>query len=168
MNDTADPRGLVPILPLFFVLFRLLIKPHDLPDQRMRLKLKRGAIDERVKLIALTRVRTALQCNVPIAADTDIRIGDRVFFFREKPPRWLGPYQVVNVRGKMVLVDVDGTSRPFSIQRLLMYNVETPPDTRIQDDSTETSDTVPIYDSNPLNDAKIGNEDSNMSPVNLD
>lgn len=68
----------------------------------------RDAREEMTKLMALVRVEKGFQCNVPIAVDTNIRIGDEVLVYREKAKRWMGPFFVTDVSRKVVFLDIEG------------------------------------------------------------
>lgn len=140
-NDTAGPKGLVPTLLVFGILPRMPVNPRDLPEQRVRFKIMKDARDEMTKLTALTRIQRALNCYVPMATDLDIRISDRVLIYRERPKRWEGPYSVIDVRGKMVVTDVDGKHRHFSIDKVRPYQEDTQ-DAEQQHDHTSPQDMV--------------------------
>lgn len=100
-NDTAGPNVLVPTILVLGIMPRLPIKAHGLPDQVTRLKAMKDTRDEVVKLVARTRLAMASTSNVPAAADTDIKVGDKVLMFREKPVgKWSGPFVVVYKEGK--------------------------------------------------------------------
>lgn len=125
VNDTAGPNGLVPTLLVFGVLPRLPIHPRDLPDQRDRMQAMQVARAEMARITARARVHVALNRNVPAAADTDIRILDNVLVFRESPVnKWVGPYTVVDVKGKSIYVDVNGRATQFAIDKVRVYRQE--------------------------------------------
>lgn len=69
INDTPGPDDLVPTLLFVGVMPRLPIKPHNLPDQVIRMKAMKQARYEAVKLVARSRFATAITSNVPAAAD---------------------------------------------------------------------------------------------------
>lgn len=119
VNDTAGPAGLVPTLLVFGVMPRLPIHPKDLPEQRDRMQAMQSARTEMTKIVAKTRVHVALSKNVPAAADAAIRILDKVLVYREKPVnKWLGPYNVLDINGKIVHVDINGKSSQFSVDKV--------------------------------------------------
>ena len=95
------------------------VTPTDLPAQVDRIKAMALARKEITKVIAKDRVTRALRINVPSAALTDIPIGSRVLVFREKPEnKWVGPYTVVGVRDKAVFIDLNGTNKQVSIDKV--------------------------------------------------
>lgn len=124
-NDTAGPAVLVPKL-LVFGLFPLLpINPKDLPTQSKRMNAIHTARNEMDQLIAKDRVRTALSRNLPAATDTEIRILDQIIVFREKPDnKRTGPFDVVDVDGKAVHVQIGGRIVQISIDKVSKYQID--------------------------------------------
>lgn len=124
VNDTAGPAGLVPTLLVFGILPRLPIHPNEFPEQRDRMFAMQSVRAEMAKLVAKARVHVALSRNVPTAVDANIRILDQVLVFREKPVnKWMGPYKVLDVYGKINHVDISGKNAQFSIDKVKVYNL---------------------------------------------
>lgn len=122
MNNTAGPAGLVPTLLVFGIVPRTAISPVDLPAQKVRLEAMRTARDEMRRTVARARLRAALRMRVPRAADADVAAGMAVLVFREKPVNsWVGPYTVIKADGKLVWIDVDGTAKLFSVDKVKQY-----------------------------------------------
>lgn len=93
------------------------INPQDLPDQIARLKAIKHSREEAVRIPVQSSHGTAISTNVPLAADSDIRIGDENVIFKEKPEaKWTGPLVVANVNGKILTLD--------SRDRILLSSVE--------------------------------------------
>lgn len=119
VNDTAGPAGLVPTLLVFGVLPRLPIYPKDLPEQRSRMRAMQLARSDMSQIMAKARVHVALNRNVPYAADTKIRIRDKVLVYRENPiSKWTGPYNFLDVKGKAIYADVKGELTQFSVDKV--------------------------------------------------
>lgn len=122
INDTAGPNGLVPTLLGFSVMIPLSIRPQNLPDQVIRLKAMKEARDEAVKLVARSRLATAITSNVPAAAVADIKIGDEVLMFREEPvAKWTGPILVQSKDGKILTLDSGDRSWMALIDKIKLY-----------------------------------------------
>lgn len=122
INDTARPNGLVPTLLVLGVMPRLPIRPHNLPEQVLRMKAIKEARDEAVKLVAQTRLATAVASNAPAAASKDIKIGEEALMFREKPgAKWSGLFMVANIGGKMLTLDSGDRTWMASIDKVKRY-----------------------------------------------
>ena len=121
MNETVGQNGLCPVLLVFGVLPRMPPSTMDLPKQRDRMKALKLARLEMSKQVAKERLRTAHNSNVPAASDSEVKAGDKVFVYREEPREWLGPYLVLSCEQKQVIVDIDGTRKPYSIDKVKIY-----------------------------------------------
>lgn len=60
-----------------------------------------------------TKVKRALNSNIPRANSQDIRIFDKVLVYREEPKACQGPFNVLDVSEKTVYVDVKGRTVQF-------------------------------------------------------
>lgn len=86
-NDTDGPNGLVHTLLVFGVIPRIPLHAHDLPNNISRIESMINARKEAAKLIAQSRINTALQRSVPTAANSTFAIGVEVPIFRKKTCR---------------------------------------------------------------------------------
>lgn len=122
-NDTAGPNGLVPTLLVFGVMPRFPLNPIDLPDQVERMRAMESARMEMAQVISKTRLDTALRSNVPTAADQapNIMIGSEVLVFRERQRKWIGPFRVLDVQGKMIHIDIKRGQPRYSIDKVKPY-----------------------------------------------
>ena len=118
MNNTAGPNGLSPTLLVFGIAPRIPENPTDLPSQEERMRALQKAQSEMNKATATARIRTALNRNVPAAADRDIAVGTKVLFYREKTSSWQGPYTVVARNNKSVLLTINGDLKRASIDKV--------------------------------------------------
>lgn len=85
-------------------------------------------------------VHVELKRNVPISADADICIMDKVLVYRERPVnKSVGPFTVLNVREKSVFVEVNGWTKQFAIDKLRLYRQEDDPEDD-HDDLVNTPD----------------------------
>lgn len=67
-------------------------------------------------------MEAALRRNVPPAADIDIRIGDLVLMFREKPiGKWVGPYSVMDIKRKQLTLNTGDRYMSASIDKVKLY-----------------------------------------------
>lgn len=124
MNDTAGPNGLVPTLLVFGILPRIQIVPSKLPDQIQRLHAMKQARNEMAKVISSSKLTRALRMNVPSASRNELKIGDKVLVYREKPiEKWVGPHQILNIDGKMAHIDYNGEMKLYSVDKLKLYDV---------------------------------------------
>eukprot|EP00171_Calliarthron_tuberculosum_P003183 IDg3183t1 len=121
MNNTAGPDGLAPTLLVFEVVPPLPLRFSDLPDQRDRMKILHKARAEMTKVIATSRIRTALNRNVPAAADREVKIGSEVLFYREKGKVWEGPYMVVAGDGKNLWISIKNELKRVSVDKVREY-----------------------------------------------
>ena len=125
MNDTAGTNGLVPTLLVFGVLPRIPIIPAKLPGQVARLNAMRQARKELSSMVAKSKLKRALKMNIFAAASKSFKIGDEVLVYREDPiNKWVGPFSVINVEGKMIHIDYNGDLKLFSKDKLKKYNFE--------------------------------------------
>ncbi|CDF36525.1 unnamed protein product [Chondrus crispus] len=123
MNDTAGYHGLVPTLLAFGAMQRIPIVPMDLPAQMDRMKAMESARKEMASFMAKERISRAVRMKVPSEADNDIVIGSRVLIYREKPEdQWTGPYLVLDVKDKIVTIQVEGKIMNVSIDKVKSYN----------------------------------------------
>ena len=121
MSNTAGPNGLVPILLVFGVVPQLPFGFSDLPEQRERMKAMKEACDAMVTAVSSSRIRTALNRNVPASADSEIQIGSHVLFYREKPNSWEGPYLVVAGDNKKLWLSIKGELKEVSVDKIREY-----------------------------------------------
>ena len=121
MNETAGPNGLSPILLVFGVHPRMPLPTTDLPEQRERMKALKLARSEMVKAIARSRLATAKRSNVPAASDSLIKSGMEVLVYREGPKQWNGPYAVISVDEKQVVLNIDNHNKTFSVDKVKPY-----------------------------------------------
>lgn len=129
MNQTAGPSGLIPTLLVFGVIPRMPVAPLPLPAQRDRMQAVVTARKEMQTEAAKARVRVALRAPVPSASSRDLRPGEQVLLFREKPPigedtfpHWIGPYTVVAQQAKVVWLIVDGELKQFSVDKVKRFH----------------------------------------------
>lgn len=123
INNTAGPARLVAKLLVFGVMPRISVFPKDLLDQISRIKAIRDARAEMAKLFTQARLKTATTRNVTGDADADVRIGDRVLLYREKPiEKWAGPFIVRNVEGKLVTPDTSFRTILASIDKFRLLS----------------------------------------------
>lgn len=65
-------------------------------------------------IVSKTRVNLALNRNVPSAADSDIRIVDRILVYREITlNKWFGPFTVQSADCKTIHATVNGNLTQF-------------------------------------------------------
>ena len=63
--------------------------------------------------------------NVPAAVSKSFKIGDEIFDYREEPiKKWVGPFPVINVDGKLIHLDYNGDIKLYSKDKLKKYNFE--------------------------------------------
>ena len=123
MNDTAGPNGLVPTLLVFGILPRIPLIPTQLPSQVARFKVMKEARTEMMRIVAKSKLKTALKGNVPSASSRDLRAGDSVLVYREPPiNKWVGPFEVINIDKKMAHLDYNGELKLYAIDKLKRYN----------------------------------------------
>lgn len=140
MNDSAGPHGLVPTLLVFGVMPRIPIAPADLPEQVARMKAMISARSEMTAVMAKSKLSTVLRSNIPAAALSDITIGSEVLVYREKPEnKWVGPYRVLTIDGKVVHVDANGTSMQLSIDKVKRYSQPAPEMTQPKEPQGDSS-----------------------------
>ena len=94
----------------------------DLPKQHDRMKDLNLARLEMSKQVAKERLSTARNGNVPAASDSEVKAGDKVLFDSEEPREWIGPYLVLSCDQKQVVVNIDGTRKPYSMDKDKIYN----------------------------------------------
>lgn len=121
LNDTAGPKGLVPTLLVFGALPRTPIEPTELPGQIQRMEAMKTSRKEMAAIMAQCRVNQALRSQVPAAAMSDIVMGSEVLVFRESPKQWIGPYRVIDTSDKLIFVEVDGSIKQFSVDKVKLY-----------------------------------------------
>ena len=126
MYETAVQNGLYSVLPVFVVLPRIPLTTVDLPRQRERMQALKLARLEMSKQVAKARLSTARNSNVPAASDSELKAGDKVLLYHEGPREWLGPYLVLSCKQKQVILDIDGTRKPYSIHKVKIYNEPVP------------------------------------------
>lgn len=85
VNDTAGPHGLVCTLLVFGSVPRLPVRIQELPGQDSQIKSMITARKEMARLAAQLRLECTLRQNVPKASKSDVRIGDLVLMYHEKP-----------------------------------------------------------------------------------
>ena len=125
MKDTAGQNGLVPTLLVFGVMPRIPVARKDLPGMMERMQAMEAGRKDMADILARNRISKAVQSNVPAAADKEIAIGSKVLVFKEKPiNKWIGPFEVRDVKKKVVFVDMDGRLSQLSIDKVKTY---TPP-----------------------------------------
>lgn len=121
----------------------------------------------------MTRVQRALSSNATAASDSGIRISDRVLVYREKSKQWEGPYSVENAHDTVVIINIDGHQRQYSIDKVKLFHEHTPRDD--DDDNTNTEGetsaqpndehTDPHVKLDPLHDNPEGARDDNINDV---
>lgn len=122
VNDTAGPNGFVPTLLVLGILPRALITPIHLSQQKERMEAMRTACDEMTKTISRRRLSTALDSNVPAATSLDVLVGSEILFHREAPVnKWVGPYQVRDMLGEHVFLEIEGPLVKFSVDKVKQY-----------------------------------------------
>ena len=103
MNDSAGPHGLVATLLVFGVMPRIPVAPSEPPEKISRMSAMHYAREEMSAVIAEDRLITAISTNVPSAAMKDIKVGNNVLVYREKPEnKWTGPFKVLDSNGKLL------------------------------------------------------------------
>ena len=121
MNETAGPNGLSPILLVFGVHPRMPLPTTNLPEQRERMKALKMARSEMVKAIARSRLSTARRSNVPAASDSLIEAEMEILVHREGPKQWNGPYRVISVDEKQVVLNIDNQHKTYSVDKVKPY-----------------------------------------------
>ena len=133
MNDTAGPKGRVPTLLVFGVMPRIPIQSDNLPGQIERMQAMQSARRELSKdpftqplssnlEIAGQRLSTAMKSKVPSATDVELDIGSEVLLYKEKPTnKWAGPFRVLDVKDKVVWIDIDGRISQLSVDKVKPY-----------------------------------------------
>lgn len=102
-NDTAGPQDIVPTLLVFGVLPRMPLHPKELPDQRDRMSAVHSARSHMAKLTARTRMSTAVNLQVPAAADADLIICDPLLLYGDNPvDHWTDPFRAIDLDGRPV------------------------------------------------------------------
>jgi len=127
LNQTAGPRGLVPVLLVFGVLPRTPITPLPLPVQRERMAAAVTARKEMRAHVSKARVTMALKSPVPAAAGRAVAPGEKVLVYREPPvDEWVGPYAVVMQQDKTVWLAIDGHLKQFAVDKIKPFVEPTP------------------------------------------
>lgn len=143
VNDTAGPNGLVPTLLVFGAIPRLPVTAEELLAQSLPIKQMVMARKEMGRIAAQTRLETALRRNVPCAADSDIRVGDYVLMYREKPiGKWVGPYMVVNLKGKVTTLNTGDRLLNASVDKRKPHIEHSDPPPPISDNSIVRDDDI--------------------------
>lgn len=126
-NDTAGENGLVSTVLVFGVVPRMPPRPHVLPKNVSGLNTMIKARKGSSKTIAQSRMATALQRSVPVAA-VAVTIGDAVLMFREKPVgKWIGPYIVVKTNGKLLTLNTVYRTLKASVEKIKLYEEKNAP-----------------------------------------
>lgn len=96
---------------VFGVIPRIPIRPQQLPNRVTRIIALKKAL-KTVKLVARSRLVSAITSNVLAAADNNIKIGDDAPMSSEKPTaKWTGLFAVVKSDGKTLTVDSGDKTR---------------------------------------------------------
>lgn len=83
---------------------------------------------EMSEVMARARLTKAFKWNVPAAADKDMPIGSMVLLFKQMPTnKCVGPYLVVDVQGKAVLLSIECAQTQVSIDKVKIYNADDQP-----------------------------------------
>ena len=123
MNNTAGNNALSPKLLVFGIFPRNPLKPTMLPAMNQRLHAMQKARRKMVKFLSQSRLRTAERINVPSATDRHICRGMDVFFYRDKPvDQWTGPFKVLAVSGKQILLHKNGKFSLVSIDKVKAFH----------------------------------------------
>ena len=96
MNDTIGENGLVPTRLVFGMLPRYPILSQDVPTQNERMKAPTSAQMEMNRIVSERKVLTALNRDIPPAADRSYRLGEEVLVYSETEKKWIGPYIVTH------------------------------------------------------------------------
>lgn len=83
MNSEAGKNGMDPIILVLSMLRQILIAFADQPEQRPRMKILKPSRDEMGKVVANSRLKTAMVRFIRRASDRAIVIGSYVLFYRE-------------------------------------------------------------------------------------
>lgn len=122
INDEAGPNEMVTTLLVFGFMPRLPIKSHNLFYRIARLKAMKYGHEEATRIVAQSRLATAIASSVPSAADSDIIIGDEALLFGEKSMRkWTGAFVVTNVDKTVLNLDSGICNRLESIVKVKVY-----------------------------------------------
>lgn len=83
------------------------------------------AWDKIVKPMTFSRIQKALQCNFSMVKNAKTFIRDNVLGYGEKLVRkWIGPFIVVDVDGKTIILEIDEVHRQSSIDKVCRYTTE--------------------------------------------
>jgi hypothetical protein len=104
MNDLAGPEGLVPSFLVFGVVPRWTTS-LPLPENSARLTAIQVARAEYEHIVAKMKLATALNRNVPAAADYCFNVGDSIYVYRETQKQWTGPHKVSRIEDKGVWIE---------------------------------------------------------------
>lgn len=104
MNDAVGPEALVPSLPVFDLIPSLPDIKKPLPEQRDRMAALSMARAEMSTIAAELRISQAIRYNIPPAIHFKFRPGDDVRVYNEKERRWCGPFKIMRLSGREVVV----------------------------------------------------------------
>jgi len=146
MNDTIGENGLVPSRLVFGMIPRFPIISYDIPSQKDRMDALATLQKEMNAIIAERRVLTALNRDIPPAADRVYSLGEKVLVYSEKEKEWVGTYTVVHINGRMITVQND-TKKTRHLYNAFQLKPYYPPDTS-ETDEHGTSPSPPDNEQN--------------------
>lgn len=130
MNDTRNPEGLVPSLPVFGVLAKLPTLRTEISSQMERMKAIEIARTEMETITAELQLQRALLTNIPSITHRPLEVGQDVLVYRENEnPHWTRPCKVTRLDGKQVSVDRNGKEAQYSFSQTKPYVTEGPENT---------------------------------------
>ena len=104
MNDTIGEKGRVPPFLAFGITPRFPIISTELLAQAERMKTLTSAQMEMNTIVAERRIQAALSRQIPTAADKIYQLGDEILVFCEPDKTWLGPFIVMHVQGRIIII----------------------------------------------------------------
>lgn len=118
------PEDLVSSLLVVGILPRFQISPKQYPENFSRLSAIVKAQKEANRIISQHRFETAMNRYAPNATDNDIIISAEVLVFCEKPVgRWIGPFVVYSVNGKMLALDTGNRTFMAFVDMVKLHNI---------------------------------------------
>lgn len=119
INDTMGPEGLVPSLLVFGCLPRFPATTSNVIEQERRMRALNEARREMASVTAELRIRKALLSRAPRNVDVVLEPGDKVKVYRETDRKYIGPFPVLRINGKQVVVLQNDTEKKFSLHKVI-------------------------------------------------
>lgn len=122
INDTAEPQGLAPKLPVYEVVPKVIVVTERLPKQVDSLRAMRLVREEMTIITANERMRLALIRNIPAAADKNVIVRSDVLTYRENHVgKCVGLYVVSKRNGKILELHAGDRMIDAYVDKMKLY-----------------------------------------------